>query len=125
MCILSNCNRTEWSPIRSVIIRVIIKSDARAAEVRVVYHEHENKLSDRKKKKGTQREVENTPTLSRRFRQNPSAPQITKGLLFKNGCCEDRESSINDHFGALLIFCSKIHFDKLFSKIMFLSFSDS
>ena len=29
---ISNCNRTEWSPIRSVI-RVITKSDDRAAEL--------------------------------------------------------------------------------------------
>ena len=34
-----NGNRTEWSPIRSVIIRVITKSDNRAAEVRFVNHE--------------------------------------------------------------------------------------
>ena len=36
---VSNGNRTEWSPIRSVIIRVITKSDDRAAGVRFVYHE--------------------------------------------------------------------------------------
>ena len=30
--IISNGNRTEWSPIRSVIIRVITKSDDRAGE---------------------------------------------------------------------------------------------
>jgi len=34
-------NRTEWSPIRSVIIRVITKSDDRTAGVRFVYHEHD------------------------------------------------------------------------------------
>jgi len=33
MSSLSNGNRTEWSPIRSVIIRVITKSDNRAAGV--------------------------------------------------------------------------------------------
>ena len=38
-CIISNGNRTEWSPIRSVIIRVITKSDDRAAGARFVYHE--------------------------------------------------------------------------------------
>ena len=38
---ISNGNRTEWSPIRSVIIRVITKSDARAAGVRFVYHEYD------------------------------------------------------------------------------------
>ena len=32
-------NRTEWSPIRSVIIQVITSSDDRAAGVRFVYHE--------------------------------------------------------------------------------------
>ena len=32
--LISNGNRTEWSPIRSVIIRVITKSDDRAAGVR-------------------------------------------------------------------------------------------
>ena len=37
--IISNGNRTEWSPIQSVIIRVITKSDDRAAGVRFVYHE--------------------------------------------------------------------------------------
>ena len=42
ICILiSNGNRTEWSPIRSVIIRVITKSDDRAAGVRFVYHEYD------------------------------------------------------------------------------------
>ena len=34
----SNGNRTEWSPIRSVIMRVIRNSDNRAAGVRFVYH---------------------------------------------------------------------------------------
>ena len=38
--IISNGNRTEWSPIRSVIIRVITKSDVRAAGVRFVYHDY-------------------------------------------------------------------------------------
>ena len=39
--IISNGNRTEWSPIRSVIIRVITKSDDRAVGVRFVYHEYD------------------------------------------------------------------------------------
>ena len=38
---ISNGNRTEWSPLRSVIIRVITKSDDRAAGVRFVYHEYD------------------------------------------------------------------------------------
>ena len=38
---ISNGNRTEWSPIRSVIIRVITKSNDRAAGVRFVYHEYD------------------------------------------------------------------------------------
>ena len=37
----SNGNRTEWSPIRSVIIRVITKSGDRAAGVRFVYHDYD------------------------------------------------------------------------------------
>ena len=37
VCKISNGNRTEWSPIRSVIIQVITKSDDRAAGVRFVY----------------------------------------------------------------------------------------
>ena len=37
----SNGSRTEWSPIRSVIIRVITKSDDRADGVRFVYHEYD------------------------------------------------------------------------------------
>ena len=40
-----NGNRTEWSPIRSVIIRVITKSDVRAAGVRFVYHEYDYRTS--------------------------------------------------------------------------------
>ena len=39
--IMSNGNRTEWSPIWSVIIRVITKSDDRAAGVRFVFHEYD------------------------------------------------------------------------------------
>ena len=38
---ISNGNRTEWSPIRSVTTRVITKSDDRAAGVRFVYHEYD------------------------------------------------------------------------------------
>ena len=38
---ISNGNRTELSSIRSVIIRVITKSDHRAAGVRFVYHEYD------------------------------------------------------------------------------------
>ena len=38
---ISNGNRTERSPIRSVIIRVITKSDERAAGVRFVYHQYD------------------------------------------------------------------------------------
>ena len=41
MYVISNGNRTEWSPIRSVIIRVITKSDDRVAGVRFVYHEYD------------------------------------------------------------------------------------
>ena len=43
--IISNGNRTEWSPIQSVIIRVITKSDDRAAAVRFVYHEYDYRLN--------------------------------------------------------------------------------
>ena len=39
--LISNGNRTEWSPIRSVIIRVITKLDDRAAGVRFVNHEYD------------------------------------------------------------------------------------
>ena len=37
---ISNGNRTEWSPIRSVI-QVITKSYDHAAGVRFVYHEYD------------------------------------------------------------------------------------
>ena len=40
---ISNGNRTGWSPIRSVIIRVITKSDDRAAGVRFVKHEYDSR----------------------------------------------------------------------------------
>ena len=43
--IIYNGNRTEWSPIQSVIIRVITKSDDRAAGVRFVYHEYDYRLN--------------------------------------------------------------------------------
>ena len=43
--IISNGNRTEWSPIRSVIIRVITKLDDREAGVRFVYHEYDYRLN--------------------------------------------------------------------------------
>ena len=45
ICSKSNGNRTEWSPIQSVIIRVITKSDDRAAGVRFVYHEYDYRLN--------------------------------------------------------------------------------
>ena len=45
---IRNGNRTEWSPIRSVILRVIRKSDDRA----FVYHEYDRRpkteLNDKK-----------------------------------------------------------------------------
>jgi len=40
-CCRETINRTEWSPIRSVIIRVITKSYDRTAGVRFVYHEYD------------------------------------------------------------------------------------
>ena len=39
--IVSNGDRTEWSPIWSVIITVVTKSDDRAAGVRFVFHEYD------------------------------------------------------------------------------------
>ena len=42
---ISNGNRTDWSPIQSVIIRVITKSDDRAAGVRFVYLEYDYRLN--------------------------------------------------------------------------------
>ena len=42
---IRNGNRPELSPIRSVIIRVITKSDDRAAGVRFVYHEYDYRLN--------------------------------------------------------------------------------
>ena len=38
---INNGNRTKWSPIRSVIIRVINKSDDREAGIRFVNHEYD------------------------------------------------------------------------------------
>ena len=43
--VISNGNRTEWSPIRSVIIRVITKSVDCAAGVRFVHHEYDYRLN--------------------------------------------------------------------------------
>ena len=42
---ISNGNRTEWSPISSVIIQVITKSDDCAAGVRFVSHEYDYRLN--------------------------------------------------------------------------------
>ena len=39
--LISNGNRTEWSPIRSVIVRVITKPNGRTAGVRFVYQEYD------------------------------------------------------------------------------------
>ena len=39
--IINNGNRTEWSPIRSVIIRVITKLDDRESGVQFVSHEYD------------------------------------------------------------------------------------
>ena len=47
---ICNGNRTEWSPIRSVIIRVITKSDDRAVGVPFVYQEYDYRPSFREKK---------------------------------------------------------------------------
>ena len=41
--LLYNGNRTEWSPIQSVIIQMITKSDDRTAGVRFVNHEYDYK----------------------------------------------------------------------------------
>ena len=38
-------NRTEWSPIQSVIILVITKSDSRCAVVRFCYHSYDYRLN--------------------------------------------------------------------------------
>ena len=43
LSIISDGNRTEWSPIRSVIILVITKSDDSAAGVQFVYHEYDDR----------------------------------------------------------------------------------
>ena len=39
--IINNGNRTEWSPIRSVIVQVITKLDDREVGVRLVNHEYD------------------------------------------------------------------------------------
>ena len=44
-CTISNGNRTEWSPIQTVITRMITKSDHRAAGVRFVNHEYDYRLN--------------------------------------------------------------------------------
>ena len=51
--ITTNCESMTNLQSNSVCnIRVMTKSDNRAAEVRFVYHEHDNKLSDKKKVRG-------------------------------------------------------------------------
>jgi len=41
-CTINNGNKTEWSPISSVMIRVITKPDDRAVGVPFVYHEYDH-----------------------------------------------------------------------------------
>ena len=48
-----------------------------------------------------------------------------KGNSLRIAACENRDSSVNGHFGGSLIFFPKIHFSELFSKIIFTSSSDS
>ena len=43
--LIYNGNRTEWSLIQSVIVRVITKSDDRAAGARFVHHEYDYRLN--------------------------------------------------------------------------------
>ena len=45
MITISNGNRTQWSPIWSVIIRVITKSDDHVTGVGFVYHEYDYRLN--------------------------------------------------------------------------------
>ena len=45
MSITSNSKRTEWSPIRSVIMPMINESDDREAEVRIVNQEYDYRQS--------------------------------------------------------------------------------
>ena len=45
LALISNGSRTSCRPIRSVIIRVITKSDDRAAGVRFAYHEYDYRLN--------------------------------------------------------------------------------
>ena len=42
---INNGSRTEWSPIRPVIIRVITKSDDREAGVQFVNYEYDYRLN--------------------------------------------------------------------------------
>ena len=57
---ICNGNKTEWSPIRSVIIRVITKSHDSAGGVRLVYHEHDYRPN------WTTREKKNNQVMKRR-----------------------------------------------------------
>ena len=43
--VINNGNETEWSPIRSVIIRVITKSYDREAGVQFVNHVYDHRLN--------------------------------------------------------------------------------
>ena len=69
-------------------------------------------------------ETETRRIASFRIHVEQAIARVKNLRILRMAACQDRELSVNDHFGELLIFCSKIPFDKLFSKIMFLSFSD-
>ena len=50
--------------------------------------------------------------------------QDKKGKTLRAAACKDREFAVNDQFGESLIFCPKIPFGELFSKIIFKNSSD-
>ena len=39
--LMRNANRTEWSPVRSVVIQVLTATENRAVGVRFVYHKYD------------------------------------------------------------------------------------
>ena len=73
---VSNDNRTGWSPIRSVIIRVLTKSDDRAAGVRFIYH---TELDDTKSLSMPAEEVGHAPNCI--MGQYYNIHQFTRSLI--------------------------------------------
>ena len=76
---ICNGNTTEWSPIRSVSIRVITKSDDHTVEVRLVYHECDYRLN------WTTQSLTNHKNYNFREKKNSQVTKERENLHYRTG----------------------------------------